>query len=73
MDIAVPCGLFLFTFFFCAGLGAWYVKHRYIDPLEWRVRRLERALQPPQPHTTGSVPKTPGPRYVTIEQRRNCY
>ena len=71
MDFTVPCGLFFGAFFLGVAAASWYFKYRYIDPLEWRIKRLERILQPR--HTTGGAPRTSKSRYVPIEQHSHVH
>jgi hypothetical protein len=72
-NFIVPCGSFVFVFMAGFGFCCWYFKHRYIAPLEWRIRRLENQLRgavtTTQIKKKRSKPMPTHIKYIPLESR----
>ncbi|MBO0781129.1 MAG: hypothetical protein J2P37_20105 [Ktedonobacteraceae bacterium] len=73
IDTMVPCGFLLFLLLFVFLFNCWFLKIRYIYPLEERIRWLEHEVAPPEPVNYRPQPKPTRqpvrPRYVPVERQ----
>ncbi len=68
----LPCGLLIFAVWIGFFLCLWFTRNWYIAPLERRLARLEKRMQPAKSAQTQDF-STSRPRYKTVEQRGDSY
>ena len=69
-DLSVPCGVFIFLFLMSFVCCCWFYKHRYINPLEHRIRWLEQQFVEPQKKgkSVRRQPTTTKSHFVSVER-----